>query len=157
MKKIKLTQGKYALVSDIDYKYLNQWKWRYHKSKLNGYAKRTTPQQSFYMHRVILERMGFHIFKETDHRDGNGLNNQRRNLRPSTRSQNCHNLRGHRDNPSGYKGVCWFPRDRKWQVRIYISGHHVHLGYFNNKIDAARVYNKAAKKYFGEFAYLNKI
>ena len=67
MKKIKLTQGKFALVSDIDYAYLNQWKWYYHHY---GYARRHKRiggrPCTILMHRVILERIGFKVFKQAD-------------------------------------------------------------------------------------------
>ena len=159
MKRIKLTQGKFALVSDEDYEYLNQWKWFAHKGYTTFYAIRHSltinkKRTLIYMHRVIAERMGI---KNPDHIDRNGLNNQRNNLRDSTRSQNNANRGLNKNNTSGYKGVCWNKQKQKWHARIRVNYKYVQLGLFDNIKDAARAYNKAALKYFGEFAWLNPI
>jgi hypothetical protein len=159
MKKIKLTQGKFALVSNIDFTYLNQWKWFAIKHHGNWYAVRHMSggtRKLIRMHRLILERMGF-IGPNTDHHNGDGLNNQRRNLRPATHSQNNYNQKLHKKTRSGYKGVSWKKENQKWQGQIMFNRRNIHLGYFRFKIEAARAYNKAAEKYFGEFACLNKI
>ena len=92
-----------------------------------------------------------------DHIDRNGLNNQRNNLRDSTRSQNNANRGLNKNNTSGYKGVCWNKQKQKWHARIRVNYKYVQLGLFDNIKDAARAYNKAALKYFGEFAWLNPI
>ena len=163
MKKIKLTQGKNALVSDIDFAYLDKWKWYanyYPKSNIT-YAKRCIRNgqhlKSLYMHCLILKRMGYKNFKKTDHNDGNGLNNQRKNLRPATNQQNRQNQRLRSDNTSGVKGVNWDKLSHKWKVSIQRDHKKFHLGYFTDKIKAAKAYNKAAKKYFRKFARLNKV
>lgn len=161
MKKIKLTQGKFALVSNVDFAYLNQWKWYAKKRQKTFYAVRNIEswpnQKHIRMHRVILQRMGYKKFSETDHKDGNGLNNQRSNLRFATTRQNQCNKRKRKDNTSGYVGVYWDKRSEKWGSQITVNHQHIHLGYFTSKQQAADVYNKAAKKYFGNFARLNKI
>ena len=153
MKKIKLTQGKCALVSDIDYTYLNQWKWYYHR----GYARRTDRSgkqpRTILMHRIVLERiLAQSNFTHTDHRDLDGLNNQRRNLRPATQQQNGQNRGKQKNNTSGYKGVSWYPRDQQWVAKIRVNQRLLHLGYFTNKGDAAKAYNRAEKKYCGKFS-----
>ena len=155
MKRIKLTRGKFALVSDIDYTYLNQWKWCYHNE---GYAVRTN--KGILMHRLILERKLHNSnFKEVDHTDRDRLNNQRRNLRPATRKQNTWNVSKRINTRSRYKGVCWHEHGLfgKWRVRIQINGHSKHLGYYTDLSTAVKIYNEAAKKYFGKFARLNLI
>jgi hypothetical protein len=154
MKKIKLTQGKFALVSNIDYTYLNQWKWHARKHRRTFYAGRV---KYIHMHRVILERMGFVGFKETDHKDGNGLNNQRRNLRAATNSENQANCPIKKNNTSGYKGVTWDASRGKWLVQIQVNYRKIGLGRYVDKREAARIYNKSAKKYFGKFTTVNKI
>ena len=108
MKTIKLTQGKCTLVSNIDYTYLNQWKWFIVRSKKNWYAaRRDNKYKVIFIHHVILNRIGKHNFIYVDHRDGDGLNNCRSNLRPATKSQNGGNRGLNKNNKSGYKGVHW--------------------------------------------------
>lgn len=158
MKQIKLTQGRYVLVSNVDYKYLNQWKWCVLKGRNTFYAIRMrSNRKMILMHRIILERMGFTNFKQSDHKDCNGLNNQRSNLRPANHSQNSRNCRKHCDNTSGLKGVCWNSRRRKWVAQISVNGNYEFIGHYDSKISAAREYNKAAKKYHGVFMRLNQI
>lgn len=151
--RIPLTQGKFAIVDKIDYEYLNQFKWCYNC----GYAVRHSPtakgkRTTILMHRVILERMRHKDFKDSDHINQNKLDNRRCNLRTATRSQNLCNKGKQSNNTSGFKGVCWVKRDKKWLAQIRINGKRKHLGYFDSKKQAARAYSKAAKKYHGEFA-----
>ena len=161
MKRIKLTQGKWALVSDEDYEFLRQWKWFAFKGSSNmPYAARTVrlnSKQSYkiFMYNIVAKRIK--LKEIIDHIDRNGLNNQRNNLRDSTRSQNNANRGLNKNNTSGYKGVCWNKQKQKWHARIRVNYKYVQLGLFDNIKDAARAYNKAALKYFGEFAWLNPI
>ena len=84
----------------------------------------------------------------------NGVKNDNRwcNLREATNKQNCLAQGVRSDNTSGYKGVYWHKASQKWLASVQIN-----VGAFDNKHDAAKAYNKAAKEYFGEFAYLNEI
>ena len=90
-----------------------------------------------------------------DHKDGDGLNNTRENLRVCSRSDNEHNRRIDTKNSSGFKGVYFNKPMKKWMARISINNKRMYLGCYDNKVDAARAYDKAAKKHFGEFARLN--
>jgi|SRR3989304_348735 len=158
MKRIKLTQGKYALVSDRDYTYLNQWKWCACKYTNTWYAQRTVGpkggQHKILMHRVILGLQAGNK-RQGDHRDGNGLNNQRRNLRVATPRQNQHNQPRRCNNTCGYKCI-YLRKDRqKWHTRITVNGKKVHVGYFDSPIEAAKAYDKAARKHHGKFARVN--
>lgn len=92
MKLIPLTQGKFALVDDEYYEYLHQWKWCAHRQKHTFYAVRNIvsngKKKTHAMHRELLNSGILYI----DHKDGNGLNNQRDNLRIASRGQNAMNL-----------------------------------------------------------------
>jgi len=159
MKKIKLPQGKFALVDDGDFEYLNKFKWRAIKNNLTFYVQRNIrlvngKWTSIYMHRVLLnvpEEM------ETDHIDHCGLNNQRANLRICTHQKNMMNRNSNKNGSSEFKGVSWYKRDRKWHAQIRYKKKNYHLGYFILENNAALAYNKKAKELFGEFARLNKI
>lgn len=157
MKMIPLSQGKFAKVSDRDFAWLNQWKWQVRKDHRTWYAVRSEMRNRktrfISMHREILCLKKGEI---GDHKDCNGLNNQRNNLRKATHLQNVGNKRKmEKGCSSRYKGVCW---DRnKWKSYIRKHGRLHHLGNFSNEIDAAISYNKAAKKFFGSFALLNPI
>lgn len=103
------------------------------------------------MHRLILNAPHG---TEVDHRDGNGLNNTRDNLRLAVGGQNKHNRGPLRNNKSGYKGV-WQTKPNQWGVQITHNSVHIHVGVFTSPEDAARAYDAKAKELFGEFAWLN--
>jgi hypothetical protein len=160
MKKIPLTQGKFALVDDENYEDLIQFKWCAHRGRNTFYAVRNVyigkKRRLEWMHRRILG-LKFGDGKITDHTNHNGLNNQKKNIRICTNKENCRNRKTLYSNISGYKGVSWHKLAKKWQVRIRVDYQLKHLGYFNNKVKAAQVYNDAAITHFGKFAKLNKI
>ncbi len=154
MKRIELTQGQLATVDDEDYSELNQKKWYACKWKRSYYAHAKTEiaGERILMHRVI---MNAPKELQVDHADGNSLNNQKSNLRLCTKSQNCMNSQIRSDNTSGYKGVSWDEERRKWRVLIIKNGRNIRLGRFFCLIKAAKTYDVAARKYFGEFANTN--
>ncbi len=167
MRRIKLTQGKYALVDNWNYEWLNQFKWGYgakygREKHLQGYAVRSIPKKerilgqrgSISMHNLILNTPKG---KCADHKDGNTLNNQENNLRTVTYAQNSMNSKKMKNSTSKYKGVYWGKRERRWRVSIKISGKEMYIGVFTDEIKAALAYNEKAKEYFGEFAYLNEV
>lgn len=156
-KLIPLTQGKSAIVDDQDFEWLSQWKWCAHKDKNKWYAMRGVYTKgkviSVQMHRLILAAPQG---REVDHWDGDGLNNQRHNLRLATQHENQRNRKNpNSNNTSGYKGVSWHKKDEKWVAQIIADGKHLNLGRFNTPEDAARAYDKAARNYYKEFASLN--
>lgn len=118
------------------------------------YAVCRINEENIYLHRYIL---GNSDNKLIDHVDGNGLNNLRSNLRFCSPQQNCFNRAGNKASTSGFKGVCWASRDKRWKAQIQINGKNQHLGQFTEEIEAAKAYNQAALKLFGDFARINKI
>lgn len=107
------------------------------------------------MHRAIL---GINSKTKVDHKDGDGLNNQRQNIRVATTSQNGGNRRKQaKPTSSKFKGVCWHKRDKVWQVMIMANGKYTYVGFFQSEVEAAMAYNKAATSLFGEFAHLNEV
>jgi hypothetical protein len=91
-----------------------------------------------------------------DHINHNPMDNRSANLRAATHSQNiCHRRKRSGAKYSKYKGITWRKDTRKWVARITFEKIGIHLGFFENEIDAARAYDDAAKIYHGEFASLN--
>lgn len=154
MKLIPLTQGYFAQVSNTDYRVLKRYKWRVQKRKKTKtlYAQRyfrdpvTGKPTTVSMHRQI---MGFPKGLEVDHRDGDGLNNKRRNLRKATHRQNMANRR---NTGNQLKGITR-ERNGKWRAQIYgIDGRKKYLGTRDTKVEAHELYVVAAKEINGEFA-----
>lgn len=153
MREIPLTQGKVALVDDADYDKLIQYNWFAQRIRHHWYACRRGGRT--YMHREIL---GLSPIEQCDHIDGNGLNNQRQNLRLSTATQNQGNRRKlTTETFSQYKGVSRYKRGNAKPWQSYITREHKtkHLGYFATEIEAAHVYDTAARVLFGPFARCN--
>jgi len=151
MKEIQLTRGKVALVDDDDFKYLNQFKWH---CTSTGYAARRTynGKKSIitYMHRCIINpSQGLRI----DHKDGNGLNNQKYNIRACTARQNSQNKKS--VGKSKYKGVYYDVAKKIYVATMRANGERLYLGGFKTEIEAARKHNEAAILYHKEFASLN--
>ena len=147
MKKIPLTQGKYAFVDDDDYNNLSGYKWYYNK----GYAVRGSSPKIL-MHRIINKTpKGM----DTDHINRNTLDNRKQNLRGCTRSQNCTNRPAQKHGSSGFKGVSWHKHRKAWSAYVCVNKKMIYLGYFENKEDAAKAHDKKAKEIYGDFAYLN--
>lgn len=155
MIEIPLTQGKVALIDEEDFELVNNYKWHYNrKSHKYGFAVASGGRRGLriIMHRLITNAPpGF----EVDHINGNPLDNRRNNLRIVTHSQNQKNMRT--SPKSGYKGVSWQKKAKKWQVHLMNNGKKYYLGLFCDIKEAAKAYNIAALEHFGEFAKLNDI
>jgi hypothetical protein len=143
---------KYAQVDDSDYDALRLFPWAYHKEGTkNEYAVMRVYPKMFYMHRLIIA--GAEI---VDHRDSNGLNNQRDNLRPATsRTNTQHRRKFH--GKCAHKGVKVEVSRTviRYRARILSNGVRMDLGLYANPISAAMAYDAAAARHFGEFAHLN--
>jgi hypothetical protein len=94
---------------------------------------------------------------DTDHINGDGLDNRRDNLRVCNCAQNQRNRGKQNNNQSGLKGVSWHKKGKKWITQLKLNKKNIYLGLFKNKERAAVAYNEAATKYHGEFARLNEI
>lgn len=154
-----MTRGYEALVDDEDYEELNRYKWyavlsrNIHYAKRRGHIKEGETTERIEMSHAVLKP---NIISKIDHKDGNGLNNQRNNIRIATNAQNGANRSKISNNGSSkYKGVRLLRTNAKgetfWQARVT----YVHIGVFSNEIEAAKAYDKAATKFYGEFARLN--
>ena len=155
-KEIQLSQGKVALVDDKDFEELNKYKWCAACRRGGWYAERgiyfeNGKHYNIKMHRQITGiKTGI-----VDHKNGNGLDNRKENLRLCDHSQNAKNHKKCKRNVSGFTGVSWRKGMRIWQAIVYHNYNRIHLGYFLDKTEAARVVDKKAKELFGDFARLN--
>jgi hypothetical protein len=155
---IPIEAGHVAIVNAADYEWVARYNWlllRGHNGKF--YAHASVTGGSLYMHRLIAETPAGY---ETDHINGNGLDNRRANLRIATPSQNSANMwkpqrPDGRPRTSIYKGVHWAKGSRKWVAKIEVSGCSKYLGSFTVEADAARAYDAAAEAAWGDFARLN--
>ena len=156
MKEIPLSlQGKnkrcyVALVDDDDYDLLTQHRWSLNNSR---YAV-TFNGSHILMHRLIMNCPKDMV---VDHINNNGLDNRKCNLRICTAIENHYNTKIHVSNKTGFKGVSLHKMSNKFEVRIRFNGKKLHIGLFDDKEEAAKAYDLAAKSYHKQFARLNNI
>lgn len=133
---------KFVIVDDVDFEWANSQKWYLHQK---GYALNS---KHFRMHRLINQTpKGL----QTDHENGNKLDNRRGNLRTCNNSENHYNIKRMSNNTSGHKGISWSKAAKKWHAYINKDGKRTYLGIFDDKQEAIRVYRAAAKKKHGQF------
>ena len=157
MKQIPLSQSKFALVDDEDYERVNQYKWCINSNgyAVTSYRDSNGKRKAMKMHRFILNlNKGDSL---VDHRDTIRINNQKYNLRVASFVENLRNQKINKNNKSGFKGVRLHKPSSLYIAQIGINGKQKHIGYFKCPVEAAKAYNEAAIKYFGEFAQLNEI
>src|ERR1039457_1352152 len=154
-KLIPLTKGYFTRVDSADFTSLSQHKWQVMLCRRKAYARRSICQNGvtthIYMHREITGA----TTEKVDHRDNNGLNNTRGNLRFATPTQNNINCPKFKGNSSRYKGVCFNRQRNKWVAAIRLNVRSVYLGGFKEECDAALAYNFAVYEAHGEFAWMN--
>lgn len=120
----------------------------------NGYMQVTFQGTCYGAHRIVYAiTRGHWPEQEIDHKDFVKTNNTPSNLRLATRRQNAQSRRVQSNSKSGKKGVSWNKQRKKWIVQIKTPTERIHLGYFDDIEEAAKVYDTAAKKFFGKFAY----
>lgn len=142
MKKIKLTQGKFALVDNEDFEYLSQWIWVVHKGWDTYYARAFDYRGSkkpvrIYMHRIIYKAKKGDI---VDHINRNGLDNRKENLHIVSPSVNNLNQKKRIDNTSGYKGIWWNDRRKKWIVEMWKNKKKYYFGGYIDFDEAIRIH-----------------
>lgn len=146
---IPLSHGYKAEVDEEDILYLllltNGW---YKES--NGYVRASIKCVKYYMHDIIVKRMGLIKTYQVDHKDRNRLNNKRDNLRLATNGQNKANSRVSKNNELGIKNIRW--ENNKYRVDFVYNFKRLHIGQFENIQDAIEARDIARKKYFKEFA-----
>lgn len=150
-----LDKGLYAVIDAIDIPLVKGFIWHavrfeeHHTWYARSQRRENGRQKKFAMHQLL-----FPGHSRIDHRDGDGLNNRRSNLRPCTISQNGmnrHTVFG----SSRFLGVTRHRAKNRWQAQIKINGKNKYLGLFENEADAAKAYDRAAASEFKEFAHLN--
>lgn len=149
----------FAIVDQVDAEKIRGYKWHPIRSGTTFYAATSLPPKSpggswpsVRMHRMILS-VGSD--EQVDHKNHDGLDNRRSNLRICNQSQNNGNRRLSSGNTSGYKGVHWDGVRHLWRAYIRVDGRALHLGRFRDPESAAAVYDEAAIRHFGEFALTN--
>lgn len=157
--KIHLNRRKVCVIDAEDLPIVLGRKWSARKMLQNWYCAHNFKRpdgswSTIYLHRAISKTP---LGMGTDHKDGNGLNNTKKNLRHCNQSQNNCNSRKRKNTSSRYKGVTWDKSRKSWTAYIAINGKRISIGRFHNELLAGKAYNKAAKKYHGDFASPNVI
>lgn len=149
---IKLSQEKTTLIDNTDYHLISQFKWYTVRCGNVWYASTKINEKTTYMHRLLLLPQNN---EQIDHINRNGLDNRRCNLRLATKSENQANRNKTPNISSQFKGVSWNKKRNKWEASITVNYRKMFLGYFSDEIGAAKIYDMAAIKYFGNYALLN--
>jgi len=146
---IPLAEGSYTYVDAADYQWLSRWRWH---TTSGGYPARAGKGKQIFMHREIMQPPEG---KLVDHQDGNKANNCRFNLRVCSHKENRGNMRKQMGTYSRFKGVSYDKRRDKYFAQCDFGGGHRWLGFFDDEVEAARAYDRAAVEECGEFAWVN--
>ena len=153
MQLLPIKDGGFTLVDDWIYDIVYKWSWRlsdgYPRTNINIDGKR----YHICLHHFVMGKplSGW----EVDHKDHNKLNNLKNNLRWCTHQQNNFNRCAYNKAKSVYKGVKWDSTKKRWEVRLSIGPRRMRFGRYRTETEAALAYDAAARKYHGEFAWLN--
>lgn len=156
---IPLTQGVFAKVDKSDFDQLSVYKWQAAKGRQGElravrtvYDKKSGKRKTVQMSRQILQAVGK---QKVDHKNGNTLDNSRKNLRACSNQENGYNRGKNKNNSSGFRGVSYEKRCGKWRATLKAGGAFKSLGYFESKKMAILSWKAAAKVYFGEYVRLD--
>lgn len=157
---VELTQGKFSKIDVQDGPEIGNHNWYTRKVRFSHlfYALRSVHKDggvtAVFLHNEIMPP---ETGKEIDHRNGNGLDNRRSNLRACSHMENLQNSRKSTNKKfsSLYKGVDWHKRAKRWRARITVDRKRIDLGTYTHESQAAIAYDRAAIEHFGNFAYLN--
>lgn len=153
-----LINGHRVLVDEIDLAIVGGRRWIVSHRKTLNFTRlyvvslSSTGPRTTYLHRAIMKARSGEV---VDHRNHDGLDNRRENLRIATPSQNVANMRRQPGRSSRFKGVSWNREKSRWESYIEVNGTKRRLGYFRVEADAARAYDAAALDAWGEFAWVN--
>lgn len=159
-KEIVLSQGVICLVDDEDYDKVLSYSWNGILNNGHWYAYGYIPgggrnSKQVLMHRLIMDVLEDKSGLVVDHINRDGLDNRKENLRLVPHGMNIHNSKLSKRNTSGYRGVSYRKRRSHYEAAISIDGNSIHLGCFDDPIDAAKAYNQAALERYGQAATLN--
>jgi hypothetical protein len=151
---VPLTKGHFAVISAVDAAQVGRFNWSASPGRSTTYATRksTIEPQINSLHRLVGGLMGLSLSALVDHKNGNGLDCRRSNLRDATASQNLCNSKTWGHNTSGVKGVHWEAQTEKWRAVIHFEGRRIGLGRFVTKAEAQEAYTRAAVSVHGDFA-----
>lgn len=153
---LKNPKGLFTLIDDSDYEQVSKYVWYGTFKNASWYVRGWVNSEQVSLHRFITG-LSKTDGLEVDHRNHNTLDNQRINLRVTTRKFNGKNRRKYKATASRYKGVQYRKSRGKWITVIRCDNKLRKCGSFNTEEDAAKAYNHKALELFGEFAYVNKI
>ena len=152
---VPLTQDQFAIIDFEDIEKVNKYNWfaMWSEKPQTYYARGIINNKAILLHRFILDVTDPKI--KVDHRDHNGLENRRFNIRECTNQQNSMNRCSNKNSSSKFKGVT--KQIHKWKAQIKYNNKQIYLGLYNDEKIAAQAYNEIAHVLFGEFARLNEI
>jgi hypothetical protein len=154
--KYQINDDTYVLIDEEDVAHVERYKWSPRVHERTTYAQanvwRNDQRSTLVLHRFIARAQDN---EHVDHRNGDGLDCRKANLRTCLKFQNNRNARVRTDNTSGYKGVSWWKHGERWTAGIMLDGKRRHIGYFPTAEDSARAYDAVAQWLWGEFAWLN--
>ncbi len=151
--------GRFALVDDADLALVADLSWHASEHDYPGhnvtYARAYVRGSGKALNASVFMHTRITGWPKVDHRNNDGLDNQRHNLRQASTAENAHNARSHAGASSQFKGVNWDRWHRKWRAEIRAAGVSRCLGYYAAEETAALAYDAAARDLLGEFARLN--
>lgn len=152
---LPVSGGRFTKIDNEDYELLSKFTWYFWTDGVfcQQRIKETGKKKTIRINRLIMKYPKSMV---VDHINHDILDNRKCNLRICTIGQNDKNQKLRRTSTSGFKGVTWNTKDKKWRAKIRLNYKYIFLGGFDNKIDAAKAYDEGATKYHGEFACTNK-